>query len=60
MNNMKNCIAKEKLEQYGEVFANKGDELIIIEVLEDGRIWCENKKLDKEFAAMKEEILIKG
>ena len=55
----KTCIAKDEISQYGEIFANKGDELVILEFLEDGRIWCENRKIDIEFAAVQEEIIIK-
>ena len=55
----KTCIAKDVISQYGEIFANKGDELVILEYLEDGRIWCENRKFDMEFAADRDEIIIK-
>ena len=59
MNNVKTCIAKDEISQYGEIFANKDDELVILEFLEDGRIWCENRKFDMEFAADRDEIIIK-
>ena len=59
MNNVKTCIAKDEISQYGEIFANKGDELAIIEYLEDGRIWVHNEKRDIDFSANKEEITIK-
>jgi len=58
MENVKTCIAKAEISQYGEVFANKNDKLTIIGNLKDGRIWCENRKLDKEFAVLKDEITI--
>ena len=53
------CIAKDEISQYGEIFANKDDELAIIEYLEDGRIWVHNEKLDIDFSVNKEEVIIK-
>lgn len=52
----KTCIAKYEISQYGEIFANKGDKLVVLEYLKDGRIWVENRKLHPQFAVNKDEI----
>ncbi|NCB98687.1 MAG: hypothetical protein EOM36_10060 [Bacteroidia bacterium] len=48
-------IANKDIEQYGDLYASKGEQLLVLDVLEDGRLWVV-RIVDEPFAVDKSEI----
>ncbi|NCC11615.1 MAG: hypothetical protein EOM31_14195 [Bacteroidia bacterium] len=54
MSNM-TVVANKDIEQYGDLYANKGEQLLVLEVLDDGRLWVV-RIVDEPFAVERSEV----